>query len=52
MIMFLDKSVDHARVALATKFKICMVVESEAGSFRLLNPEVKPTLKSIFDNDK
>jgi len=48
MVMFLDNDPDSRRVALASKFLISVVVERDDGEFALLNPGVRPSLKSLF----
>ena len=47
MIIFLDQNMDEARVALASRLEIAVVIKSD-DDFILLNPEVSPELKSVF----
>jgi len=48
MVMFLDRNPDSRRLALANKLLIFVVVEDENGNFSLFNPEITPSLRSIF----
>jgi hypothetical protein len=47
MIIFLDQNMDEARVALASRLEIAVVIKS-GDDFQLLNPEVSPELQAVF----
>lgn len=50
MVMFLDHRLDERRVALASKYAITVIVEQQ-GRYVVLNPEVAPPLRDVFDGD-
>jgi hypothetical protein len=50
MVMFLDHRLDERRVALASKYAISVIAE-EGGRYVVLNPEVAPPLRDVFDGD-
>jgi hypothetical protein len=47
MIVFLDQDIDRARVSLASRLEIAVVIQS-GDDFLLLNPEVSPELQAVF----